>query len=71
MPMGDATATTQALYDSYRQWAQANGEFPMTLKRLSTTLANRRYEKWKHPESRRAGYKGISILNGLGAEFNA
>jgi P4 family phage/plasmid primase-like protien len=53
--------TMQELYDSYRQWANENGEYAMSLKRLSIALAQRKLEKWQHPESRRAGYKGIRI----------
>lgn len=64
------TATMQDMYASYREWARENGEYAMTLKRLSTALAARKLEKWKHPENRRAGFKGISIINRLGVEFN-
>jgi putative DNA primase/helicase len=71
MEAGLGEETMQDLYASYKQWAHDNGEYPMTLKRLSTTLEQRKgLEKSKHPKSRRASFRGVSIINRLGVEFN-
>lgn len=66
----ESAETMQDLYGDYRQWANENGEYPLTLKRLSTTLAGRTMEKWQHPTSRRAGFRGVRLTNRLAADIN-
>jgi P4 family phage/plasmid primase-like protien len=66
----EATATSQALYDSYREWANRNGVFVMKQKSLSSALVARRLERWKEPGTRRAGFRGVRVNDRMGAEFN-
>lgn len=59
----DATTTTTELFQSWREWANAGGEPPGTLKRLAMTLIGRKVERWLHPTTRRKGFKGIKVVH--------
>jgi putative DNA primase/helicase len=55
------TATSTDLFASWREWANQNGEYPGSLKRLSGALESRQMEKWRDPSSRRRGFAGIAV----------
>jgi len=65
----DATTTSQTLYLSWREWANGNGEYVGSLKRLSAALIARKYERWQDTTTRKLGFKGIRVreTDGLGA----
>ncbi|MCG3206080.1 MAG: hypothetical protein KCHDKBKB_02806 [Elusimicrobia bacterium] len=56
------TATTQDLYASWKSWAESSGEFIGSIKRLSESLNNRGYKRWRHPSNDRMGFEGIAPL---------
>lgn len=64
----DATTTSQSLYLSWREWANGNGEYVGSLKRLSAALIVRKYERWQDQTTRKLGFKGILVreTDGLG-----
>lgn len=64
----DVTVTSQSLYLSWREWANQNGEYVGSLKRLSASLIARHYERWQDPKTRKLGFMGISILDPMGLE---
>jgi putative DNA primase/helicase len=53
--------TTTELYESWRQWANQNGEYVGTAKRLVQAMTTRRFERWRDPDSRRRGFAGLRI----------
>jgi P4 family phage/plasmid primase-like protien len=57
---GDEHAsTTDALFQSWREWAGRAGEFAGNLRRLANVLSSRRYARWRHPDNRRMGFRGL------------
>lgn len=58
--------TTQALYNNWREWANANGEYVGPLKRLAEALASKKLVRWKHPTTRRRGFAGYVIKDKFG-----
>lgn len=54
-------ATLQDLYDSWRGWAQNNGEYAGSLKRLGGALKSRKFEPVKEPKTRRAAFRGLTL----------
>jgi putative DNA primase/helicase len=52
-------ATTQELYQAFREWANRNGEWVGTAQRLAAALVLQRFEKWREPATRRHGFQGI------------
>lgn len=57
----NATATTQALFNSWREWTNKTGEYTGTMKRFSAGLVARRFERWQEPISRRLGFTGLRL----------
>ena len=47
------------LFNSWKSWAEANGEYAGSMKRFSETLTTRGFEKFKSMTTR--GYRGIKI----------
>jgi P4 family phage/plasmid primase-like protien len=64
-------ALTQDLFDSWREWANRNGEYVGTAKRLASALIAKRYERWSDPKTRRMGFKGIAITQQAGFGLEA
>lgn len=58
-----SNATTASLYESWREWANANGEYPGSLKRLSAALVTRKVPRWRERSTRRMGFSGLRILD--------
>lgn len=56
-----ATATTQSLFQSWREWAGMNNEWPGKLKSFATALAARKFERWTDPKTRHRGFVGIRV----------
>jgi len=56
-----ATATLQALFTAWSEWANLRGEYVGNARRLSSALAARRFEKWIEPETRRRGFRGLRV----------
>ena len=56
------TATTNELFMNWKAWADATGEFPGSMKRFATELESRGFQRWKHPQSDRKGFRGIKIV---------
>jgi P4 family phage/plasmid primase-like protien len=52
-------ATTVELFDSWREWANRNGEYVGSMKRLAQALINRKLERWQEPSTRRMGFRGL------------
>lgn len=53
--------TTYELFGSWQEWANRNGEYVGSMRRFSSALASRGLPKWRHPENRRHGFRGISV----------
>jgi P4 family phage/plasmid primase-like protien len=58
-----ATVTTQALFESWREWANANGEYVGSQKRLASALIARKTERWQDGKTRRMGFRGIRLID--------
>lgn len=52
---------SNVLYTAWLQWANANGEYAGSVKRLSSALIARKLPRWRHPDSRRMGFNGIQL----------
>jgi putative DNA primase/helicase len=60
--LGDTeTESLQDLYDSWRGWAQNNGEFAGSLKRLGAALKARKLEPVKDSKTRRSAFRGVAL----------
>lgn len=59
----------QKMFNSWREWANANGEYVGSLKRLSAALETKGWEKYKDGKTRRVGYVGFKLIDRLGEEF--
>jgi putative DNA primase/helicase len=53
-----ATSTSAALFESWKSWAEASGEYVGSLKRLVQTLEDRGFERWRDPKGRK-GFRGL------------
>jgi putative DNA primase/helicase len=56
------TVTTEELFQSWKAWAEKTGEYVGSMKSLSQTLSARGFQRWKHPTSRRKGFRGIGVM---------
>ncbi len=56
-------ATSEELYQSWREWAGRTGEFVGTKKRLSSALIARGLPRWQDPKTRVMGFDGIYLLS--------
>ena len=54
-----AWSGSSALFASWKSWAEANGEYPGSMKRFSENLGNRGFEK--HDTNKARGYRGLAI----------
>lgn len=52
---------TLDVFQSWQQWANRNGEYVGTVRRLVSALASRRVKRVKDPVSRRSGFAGIKL----------
>ena len=57
----DAHATTAELYESWREWANRNGEHVGSQKRLSAALVARGIPRWREGSTRRMGFSGVRV----------
>lgn len=57
----EAAAESTTLFSSWREWANANGIRIGDVRQLVTALNARKFWRWKHPQTRRAGFKGIQL----------
>lgn len=55
-----AKALTFELFNDWKQWAEANGEFAGAMRRFSDGLLTRRFEKWRNGSGMR-GFAGIDL----------
>ena len=62
LPETEGFTETLALFGSYREWANQRNIHPRTVKPFSNFVKSRGFEKAHHPTTRRAGYKGITLL---------
>jgi P4 family phage/plasmid primase-like protien len=58
----EANTTSQELYQSWTEWANGNGEYRGSMKRLVDALVRRKLARWQDPKTRRKGFAGISIV---------
>jgi putative DNA primase/helicase len=58
-----AHVTTEALFQSWREWANRAGEFEGTKKRLASALVARGVPRWKDPKTRVMGFDGIQLIS--------
>jgi P4 family phage/plasmid primase-like protien len=56
-----STVLSNDLFLNWREWANRNGEFPGSLKRFSSALAARHLDRWREPDTRRMGFRGIQL----------
>lgn len=54
-------STSSALFASWREWANANGEPEGSMKRLTSALVARKWERWREMGTRRMGFAGKRI----------
>lgn len=57
----EGTVTSHALYLSWKEWCNQSGEYVGSLKRLSSALSTRRFERWREVSTRRLGFKGLKL----------
>ena len=57
----NAIVLVEDLYKSWSEWCEMNGEYKGSTKRFSQSLQARRFERCKHPSSRKASYRGITL----------
>lgn len=65
----ESHATTDALYQSWREWCGKTGEFVGTKKRLASTLISRGIPRWQEPGTRKMGFAGIHVVERQGLEL--
>ena len=58
----DALEEVQALFASWREWAENSGEFVGSAKRFSQALAARKFVRTEHPTTRRKSFRGIRLV---------
>ena len=56
-----ASVSTNELFEHWRQWANANGEFVGSTKRFSQALIAKKFTRWSDPNSRRMGFLGLRL----------
>lgn len=54
---------TQALFESWKVWADAAGEYIGSMKRFSENLKQRGFEPGQHWQTRRTGFRGLRLLS--------
>jgi putative DNA primase/helicase len=64
-----ALVEMQKLFNDWREWANRNGEYVGSLKRLSASLESKGWEKIKDSKTRRVSYIGYTITDRTGEEF--
>lgn len=57
----ESNETSEALFLSWREWANANGEPVGSQKRMSSALAARRIARWTESKTRKRGFSGLKI----------
>lgn len=57
----NALTYTTELYENWREWANAAGEYVVPQRRFVQALVQRRFERWQHPETRRNGFRGLQL----------
>ena len=60
----------QKLFNDWREWANRNGEYVGSLKRLSASLESKGWDKVKDSKTRRVSYIGYTITDRTGEEFD-
>lgn len=56
-----AKASTQALYDSWREWATSAGEFVGTEKRFSQAMISKKFGRYRDAKTR--GFTGLKLID--------
>jgi P4 family phage/plasmid primase-like protien len=56
-------ATSEELFQSWREWAGRTGEYVGTKKRLSSALVARGLPRWQDPKTRVMGFDGVYLLS--------
>jgi len=54
-----ATVTTEELYQSWKAWAEKQGEYVGTMKKLADDLSKRGFPRWR--SSRKKGFRGLTL----------
>lgn len=62
-PKEGENVLTSELFQSWTEWTNANGGWRGSAKRLSSLMLARGFNRWRHPENRRAGFSSIEIIN--------
>ena len=57
-------SSSRDLYNSWKQWAEANGEFLISRKRLGQELTDRGYHPHRQPGGGARGYVGLTLVQG-------
>ena len=58
----DNVATVAELFASWQEWCRATGEYSGTQKRFSQNMQAHGFMPWKHPETRRSGFRGLRLV---------
>lgn len=58
----DAHATTEELFQSWREWSNRNNEYTGSKKRLASTLIGRGIPRWQDTQTRKMGFDGIRLV---------
>jgi len=64
--IGGGTVLSSSLYDDWREWCGENGEYAGSMKRLSTALKDRGFQKWRDPIAGRMGFIGVELIHNPG-----
>ncbi len=58
----DNVAPVADLFASWQEWCRTTGEYAGTRKRFSQNLEARGFPRWRHPKSRRRGFRGLRLV---------
>lgn len=57
------TETSADLFAGWKTWAESNGEYAGSQRRLSDLMLARGFDKWRDPETDRRGLRGVALRN--------
>ncbi len=57
----DLTCTTAALFSDWKDWAVVAGEYPGSARRLSVSLQERGFHRWRQPGTGARGFRGVTL----------
>jgi P4 family phage/plasmid primase-like protien len=62
----EGRVTTQELFQSWREWANSQGEYVGSMKRFASALVARKFPRWQDSDTRRMGFAGLRVTDRQG-----